>query len=118
MPLSPEALEEKIKASRARNLPLMASWDEIRMSLAGAQEKLGLRIDADGALFLPEGMAASTHIVKPENASLDFPFCPANEFFCMPAGGRPGDTSAGRRSAALARAPLRHRAVRSAGGKR
>lgn len=83
VPLSPEALEEKIKASRARNLPLMASWDEIRMSLAGAQEKLGLRIDADGALFLPEGMAASTHIVKPENASLDFPFCPANEFFCM-----------------------------------
>lgn len=83
VPLSPEALEEKIKASRARNLPLMASWEEIRMSLAGAQEKLGLRIDAGGALFLPEGMAASTHIVKPENASLDFPFCPANEFFCM-----------------------------------
>lgn len=83
VPLSPEALEEKIKASRARNLPLMASWEEIRMSLAGAQEKLGLRIDASGALFLPEGMAASTHIVKPENASLDFPFCPANEFFCM-----------------------------------
>ena len=82
-PLSPEALEEKIKASRARNLPLMAAWEEIRMSLAGAQEKLGLRIDANGALFLPEGMAASTHIVKPENASLDFPFCPANEFFCM-----------------------------------
>lgn len=83
VPLSPEALEEKIKASRARNLPLMAAWEEIRMSLAGAQEKLGLRIDASGALFLPEGMAASTHIVKPENASLDFPFCPANEFFCM-----------------------------------
>lgn len=83
VPLSPAALEEKIKASRARNLPLMASWEEIRMSLAGAQEKLGLRIDPSGALFLPEGMAASTHIVKPENASLDFPFCPANEFFCM-----------------------------------
>jgi hypothetical protein len=42
-----------------------------------------LRIDAHGALFLPEGTAASTHIVKPENASADFPFCPANEFFCM-----------------------------------
>jgi serine/threonine-protein kinase HipA len=83
VPLSPGALEEKIKASRARNLPLMAAWEEIRMSLAGAQEKLGLRVDANGALFLPEGMAASTHIVKPENASLDFPFCPANEFFCM-----------------------------------
>lgn len=83
VPLSPETLEEQIKASRARNLPLMAAWEELRMSLAGAQEKLGLRIDASGALFLPEGIAASTHIVKPENASLDFPFCPANEFFCM-----------------------------------
>lgn len=83
VPLSPEALEEKIRASRARNLPLMAAWEEIRMSLAGAQEKLGLRIDPGGALFLPEGMAASTHIVKPENASPDFPFCPANEFYCM-----------------------------------
>jgi serine/threonine-protein kinase HipA len=82
-PLSREILQEKIKASRARNLPLMASWDEIRMSLAGAQEKLGLRIDANGAMFLPEGSAPSTHIVKPENASADFPYCPANEFFCM-----------------------------------
>lgn len=83
VPLSPEALQAKITDSRSRNLPLMASWDEIRMSLAGAQEKLGLRIDAQGAMFLPEGTAASTHIVKPENASADFPFCPANEFFCM-----------------------------------
>ena len=83
VPLSRETLQEKIEASRARNLPLLASWDEIRMSLAGAQEKLGLRIDANGALFLPEGSAPSTHIVKPENASADFPYCPANEFFCM-----------------------------------
>ncbi len=83
VPLSQEALQAKIEDSRKRNLPLMASWDEIRMSLAGAQEKLGLRIDAHGAMFLPEGTAASTHIVKPENASADFPFCPANEFFCM-----------------------------------
>ena len=83
LPLSQEALQEKIKASRARNLPLMASWEEIRMSLAGAQEKLGLHIDATGAMFLPEGSAPSTHIVKPENASADFPYCPANEFFCM-----------------------------------
>jgi len=83
VPLSQEELQAKIEDSRKRNLPLMASWNEIRMSLAGAQEKLGLRIDAQGAMFLPEGTAASTHIVKPENASADFPFCPANEFFCM-----------------------------------
>lgn len=83
VPLLQAALQEKIQESRARSLPLMASWDDVRMSLAGAQEKLGLRIDAQGAMFLPEGTAASTHIVKPENASADFPFCPANEFFCM-----------------------------------
>lgn len=83
VPLSKEALQTKIEESRKRNLPLMASWDEIRMSLAGAQEKLGLRLDPDGSMYLPEGTAASTHIVKPENASADFPFCPANEFFCM-----------------------------------
>lgn len=83
LPLSRDALQEKIRDSRQRNLPLMAAWDDIRMSLAGAQEKLGLRIEATGQIFLPEGTAASTHIVKPENASSDFPFCPANEFFCM-----------------------------------
>ncbi len=83
VPLSKEDLQAKIEESRKRNLPLMASWDDIRMSLAGAQEKLGIRLDTDGAMYLPEGTAASTHIVKPENASADFPFCPANEFFCM-----------------------------------
>lgn len=83
LPLSRETLQGKILESRQRNLPLMAAWSDIRMSLAGAQEKLGLRMDAEGRFFLPEGTAASTHIVKPENASSDFPFCPANEFFCM-----------------------------------
>lgn len=83
IPLSKEALQEKILTSRAQNLPLMAAWDTIRMSLAGAQEKLGVRIDASGAMFLPQGASPSTHIVKPNNVSATFPFCPANEFFCM-----------------------------------
>lgn len=83
LPLPPQALQEKIRASRARNLPLLASWDDLRMSLAGTQEKLGARIDSSGAMFLPQGSAPSTQIIKPENASTDFPFCPANEFFCM-----------------------------------
>jgi|GEM_PF-843322 len=52
VPLSQEDLQAKIEESRKRNLPLMASWDDIRMSLAGAQEKLGLRIDPDGVMFL------------------------------------------------------------------
>jgi len=83
IPLSVEELQAKILESHGRQLPLMAAWDEIRMSLAGAQEKLGLLITADGSLFLPKGNAASSHIVKPDNVSPDFPYCPANEFFCM-----------------------------------
>lgn len=82
-PLSQAQLQKKIQVARSRNLPLMASWEKIRMSLAGTQEKLGLYIDHQGAMFLPEGDAPSTHIVKPENISADFPYCPANEFFCM-----------------------------------
>ena len=83
LPLSPGELQEKIRDTHERHLPLMAAWDGMRMSLAGAQEKLGLLIRDDGSMFLPTGNSASTHIVKPENISPDFPFCPANEFFCM-----------------------------------
>jgi serine/threonine-protein kinase HipA len=52
------------------------------MSLAGAQHKIGLRWDGRD-FFLPSG-AASSHIVKPDNARAEhYPFCPANEHFCM-----------------------------------
>ncbi|MBI4755076.1 MAG: hypothetical protein HY778_06560 [Betaproteobacteria bacterium] len=70
VPLATKVLQGKIEACRRRNLPLMAAWDEMRMSLAGAQDKLGsLHIDAGGAMFLPEGVAPSIHIVKPENGT-------------------------------------------------
>jgi len=62
--------------------PLLASSENLHMSLAGVQNKLGVRVKDDD-LFLPQGAAASTHILKPENQHSDFPFCPANEFFCM-----------------------------------
>lgn len=83
IPLSAAALQGKILTARTQNMPLMAVWGTLRMSLAGAQEKLGLRIEGDGEILLPEGSSASTHIVKPANISSLFPFCPANEFFCM-----------------------------------
>ena len=52
------------------------------MSLAGAQHKLPLRWDGT-QFWLPQG-APSTHILKPENARPEhYPFCPANEHFCM-----------------------------------
>jgi serine/threonine-protein kinase HipA len=48
----------------------------IRLSLAGAQDKLPVRFE-DGAFSLPVGAASSTHIIK--FASRDFAHLPANE---------------------------------------
>jgi serine/threonine-protein kinase HipA len=63
-------------------VPLIAARGHVKMSLAGAQHKLGVR-RVDDAFFLPAG-AASSHIIKPENARPErYPFCPANERFCM-----------------------------------
>jgi serine/threonine-protein kinase HipA len=63
-------------------VPLIAAHGRVKMSLAGAQHKLGVRRVGD-AFFLPVG-AASSHIIKPENARPErYPFCPANEHFCM-----------------------------------
>jgi len=80
LPLTIDDLRKRITATAGT--PLLASSDSLHMSLAGVQNKLGVRMK-DDALFLPQGAAASTHILKPENQQADFPFCPANEFFCM-----------------------------------
>lgn len=79
-PLSREELQLRIANSNKK--PLLISSDELRMSLAGVQNKLGIRYD-NGEFFLPQGLVASTHIMKPDNLNQDFPFCPANEYFCM-----------------------------------
>ena len=44
--------------------PLLAGDDGIRLSLAGAQDKVAVRIE-DGKVCLPLGGAPSTHILKP-----------------------------------------------------
>lgn len=63
-------------------VPLIAAHGRAKMSLAGAQHKLGVRWIGE-AFYLPLG-AASSHIVKPDNARAErYPFCPANEHFCM-----------------------------------
>ncbi|MCK5797621.1 MAG: type II toxin-antitoxin system HipA family toxin [Deltaproteobacteria bacterium] len=70
-------------------VPLLAGGGRARMSLAGVQHKLALHRVGDD-WFLPRG-AASSSIVKPENARPSlFPFCPANEHFCMTLAGRLG----------------------------
>lgn len=47
-----------------RHVPLLHRHGELRLSLAGAQNKLPVCY-RDGALFLPTGGAASSHILKP-----------------------------------------------------
>ena len=80
VPLAVDELRKRLTTTAGT--PLLASSENLHMSLAGVQNKLGVRVK-DGSLFLPQGTAASTHILKPENQHADFPFCPANEFFCM-----------------------------------
>jgi serine/threonine-protein kinase HipA len=51
--------------ANSRGIPLRASGEQARMSLSGAQDKLTVRIAADGQVTLPLGTAPSTHILKP-----------------------------------------------------
>ena len=60
--------------------PLLAGEDGIRLSLAGAQDKIAVRIE-DGAVCLPLGGAPSTHILKP--AVERFEGVVFNEALCM-----------------------------------
>lgn len=63
-----------------RRRPLLAGSRGLRLSLAGAQDKLPVRM-VDGKVALPLGSTASTHIIKP--ASRDFDGLVFNEAFCL-----------------------------------
>lgn len=60
--------------------PLLAGTDGLRLSLAGAQDKLPV-IAHNNGICLPLGNTPSTHILKPEPDR--FPGLAANEIFCM-----------------------------------
>jgi len=60
--------------------PLLAGEKGIRLSLAGAQGKLAVKI-SDGRMFLPLDGSPSSHILKPQNPH--FPGLMENEHFCM-----------------------------------
>ncbi|HYL78229.1 MAG TPA: type II toxin-antitoxin system HipA family toxin [Bryobacteraceae bacterium] len=60
--------------------PLLAGDEGIRLSLAGAQDKVALRIEGD-EMSLPLGGAPSTHILKPDLER--FPGVVFNEALCM-----------------------------------
>lgn len=75
---SRERMGELISALPKR--PLLAGEDGVRLSLAGAQNKLPLAFDG-GKYFLPLNDAPSTHILKPPID--DLPGTVENETFCM-----------------------------------
>lgn len=81
IPLPWDKLETAI-ASRPRSslLVLMLQEVELRLSLAGAQDKLPVHY-ADGRLSLPVGGAASTHLLK--IGTEGFPDLVRNEFYCL-----------------------------------
>ena len=64
--------------------------EDIRISLAGAQDKMAVVVDGE-RIGLPRGTTPSTHIVKPSsfarrgrrNQDLAYPALVANEAFCM-----------------------------------
>ena len=60
--------------------PMLAGEEGIRLSLAGAQNKLPVFFDGQ-QVSVPLGDAASSHILKPP--ILHYPYTVENEYFCM-----------------------------------
>lgn len=77
-PLSPAELAAILRELPQR--PLLAGDEGIRLSLAGAQDKVAVRIEGD-KVSLPLGGAPSTHILKP--AVERFAGVVFNEHLCM-----------------------------------
>lgn len=75
-----ERLAPETIARLARSSTLFAEvtgWKKPRLSLAGAQDKLPVRVDESGHIWLPLNGAPSTHILK--MPSRDFHRLPTNE---------------------------------------
>lgn len=77
-PINKEQLADILR--RLPRRPLMAGEDGIRLSLAGAQDKIAVHVSGDQT-SLPLGGAPSTHILKP--AIERFEGIVFNEAFCM-----------------------------------
>lgn len=69
------------------NRPFLAGEEGIRLSLAGAQEKLPVYMEGD-QVFLPKGSLASSYILKPNIKGIEGSV--RNEAFCMALAARLG----------------------------
>lgn len=79
-----QALSDSELSRRIQNLPRvsLSSGAPKRMSVAGAQHKL-LVVYRNNALFEPAGAEPSTHILKPDHLSGDYPASVFNEYLTM-----------------------------------
>ena len=77
-PISPEDLSRELATLPAH--PLLVGEEGVRLSLAGAQDKLPLYVK-EGNFFVPEGNAPSSHILKTAIERLENTV--VNEAFCM-----------------------------------
>jgi serine/threonine-protein kinase HipA len=81
--LTPERLDEILARLRAR--PLLGGEDGIRLSLAGAQDKLAVIVQG-ASIALAKAGRPTTHILKPFIQALEGTV--ENEYFCMRLAGR------------------------------
>jgi serine/threonine-protein kinase HipA len=76
------SLRKDLRQLRA-NIPLLQTHDSLRLSLAGAQNKIPVRYDGR-KLWLPVQGAPSTHILKPAlQPEGEYPDSVFNETFCL-----------------------------------
>lgn len=86
----PRELDDRELAELLRELPrrpLMAGRHGLRLSLAGAQDKLAVVVE-EGRIALPNGDSPSTHILKVAIEGLEETL--ANEAFCLKLAARAG----------------------------
>jgi serine/threonine-protein kinase HipA len=86
-----QSLSDAQLSQRIRKLPRasLSSGAPKRMSVAGAQHKL-LVVYRDGALFEPVGAEPSTHLLKPNHTSDDYPSSVINEYLVLRLAGKLG----------------------------
>jgi serine/threonine-protein kinase HipA len=76
---TPDDLERLIE--ELPNKPFLVGDEGVSMSLAGAQTKLAVAVNAEGQICVPTAGSPSTHILKPEAVRL--PGGVQNEAFCL-----------------------------------
>jgi serine/threonine-protein kinase HipA len=79
-PLAFDTLSQRLRSQQ----PLLTSNDQTTMSLAGAQEKMGLRFDTKTTqLYESVGLSPTTHILKPDTRQVRYQPSAINEYACM-----------------------------------